>query len=115
MKPQHIQLKRTKGFNLQRASHKLNGLPAVNCARPGKWGNPVKIGHLWLMDDGHIALTVFVSNAFSAVNLYRKHIIMLANMNGEEFFEPLRGKNLACYCKSDMPCHCDVLLEFANQ
>lgn len=27
----------------------------------------------------------------------------------------LRGKNLACYCPLDKPCHADVLLEMANQ
>lgn len=29
--------------------------------------------------------------------------------------EPLRGKNLACWCKPGDPCHADVLLEFANR
>lgn len=27
----------------------------------------------------------------------------------------LRGKNLACWCALDAPCHADVLLELANQ
>jgi len=27
----------------------------------------------------------------------------------------LRGKNLACWCPLDQPCHADVLLELANQ
>jgi len=27
---------------------------------------------------------------------------------------PLRGKNLACWCALDAPCHADVLLEIAN-
>lgn len=26
----------------------------------------------------------------------------------------LRGKNLACWCKPDAPCHADVLLELAS-
>lgn len=26
----------------------------------------------------------------------------------------LRGKNLACWCKPDQPCHADVLIELAN-
>jgi len=26
----------------------------------------------------------------------------------------LRGKNLACWCRSDQPCHADVLLQIAN-
>ncbi|HEX5183627.1 MAG TPA: DUF4326 domain-containing protein [Allosphingosinicella sp.] len=27
----------------------------------------------------------------------------------------LRGKNLACWCRLDAPCHADVLLELANR
>jgi hypothetical protein len=27
----------------------------------------------------------------------------------------LRGKNLACWCRLDQPCHADVLLEIANR
>jgi hypothetical protein len=27
----------------------------------------------------------------------------------------LRGKDLACWCKLDEPCHADVLLELANR
>jgi hypothetical protein len=27
----------------------------------------------------------------------------------------LRGKNLACWCPLDQPCHADVLLEIANR
>jgi hypothetical protein len=26
----------------------------------------------------------------------------------------LRGKNVACYCRLDEPCHADVLLAIAN-
>ncbi len=29
-------------------------------------------------------------------------------------FTELRGKDLACWCKPDQPCHADVLLEIAN-
>jgi hypothetical protein len=35
-----LQLSRRAGFNLQAASQAANGLPAVNVARPTKWGNP---------------------------------------------------------------------------
>lgn len=27
----------------------------------------------------------------------------------------LKGKNLACHCPLDMPCHADILLEIANK
>lgn len=32
----------------------------------------------------------------------------------EEIVRELHGKNLACWCPPDKPCHADVLLELAN-
>lgn len=32
-----------------------------------------------------------------------------------ESLHELRGKNLACWCRLDDPCHADVLLELANR
>ena len=43
-RPQRIQLRRAKGFNRQAVSLALNGLPCVSVARPGRWGNPFKVG-----------------------------------------------------------------------
>ena len=31
------------------------------------------------------------------------------------FLEPLRGKDLACWCSLDQECHAQVLLELANK
>jgi hypothetical protein len=31
-----------------------------------------------------------------------------------DYLSPLRGKNLACWCPLDQPCHADILLELAN-
>ncbi len=33
----------------------------------------------------------------------------------EEIRSAMAGKNLACWCKLDQPCHADVLLELANR
>lgn len=33
----------------------------------------------------------------------------------EEIRRELRGKNLACWCALDKPCHADVLLDLANR
>ena len=93
-KPTRIQLSRKKGFNLQAASLALNGLPAINCARPSRWGNPFRVGI-----DGDVK---------QCVELFR------ANWPQDAVTE-LRGKNLACYCELGTPCHCDVLLEVANR
>jgi hypothetical protein len=43
-KPIRLQLSRKKGFRLDAASHAANGLPAVRVCRPGRWGNPYRIG-----------------------------------------------------------------------
>lgn len=99
-KPQRIQLKRLPGFNLQKTSLALNGLPAVNCARPSKWGNPFRVGR-------HMPLT-------QAINL---HSHWIQNAGGRKLLKDLhelRGKNLACYCPVTQECHCDILLQLAN-
>jgi hypothetical protein len=66
---------------------------AVSVTRPGKWGNPY---------------TVEEYGREQAIRLYREWLA------GKDLSE-LRGKNLACYCKLDEPCHADVLLELANK
>ena len=38
--PIRLRLSRARSFDLQAASRAINGLPAVNVARPGRWGNP---------------------------------------------------------------------------
>ena len=43
-KPLRLQLSRRMGFDLQARSRHANGLAAVSVARPGKWGNPFRIG-----------------------------------------------------------------------
>ena len=42
-RPVRMQVSRQAGFNLQDASHALNGLPAKLVTRPGPWGNPFSI------------------------------------------------------------------------
>ena len=96
--PQRIRLSRRKGFNLQEASRKLNGLEAVNCARPSHWGNPFTV--------------VACGSAEEAVRRYRARINpAFASL----VRSVLSSKNLACWCKLDAPCHCDVLLSIANR
>lgn len=73
----------------------------VSVARPGRWGNPFRVGHE-------------VATATEAVRSYRN--IMEAHMTPElrSDLKGLRGRNLACWCALDQPCHADVLLELAN-
>lgn len=115
--PQRIRLSRKKGFNLQAASQALNGLPAVNVARPGPFGNPFRVNGYDIKD------------ATEAVDRFRARVVgfeldgkfLKASPHPESYFgrmlataHQLRGKNLACWCALDAPCHADVLLELAN-
>jgi ribosomal protein L34 len=103
--PARIQRKRTKGFNLQAASP--NGLPVVSVCRPGKWGNPHKISD----HDGDVSEVVRMDKV-DLVNL------VLKDKNGTPLFyqlNELKGKNLACFCGLDQPCHADPLIRLANQ
>lgn len=84
-----------------RVSRRLGGgVPdgAVYVARPGKWGNPFPVR------DGNRQL---------AVELYREHLRVHPEIVAEAR-AVLAGKDLACWCPLDGPCHADVLLEVAN-
>lgn len=104
-KPVRIQLSRKKGFRLQEHSMSINGLPAVKVTRPGRWGNPFKIGEVSEFGD--------VPDAETAVMFYRAWIDK--GLQRAAMFAELRGKNLACFCKNGDPCHADVLMEIANR
>jgi len=111
MKPVRLQLSRRKGFDLQGISRAANGLPAINVARPSKWGNPFEVGmteHLGIPFCGG-PLTVA-----EAVVLFRGTIGSKLN-DFPNCLEELWGKNLACWCKPGEPCHADVLLELSNR
>lgn len=102
MTPQRIQLSRKKGFNLQAVSRSLNGLEAVNCERPGKWGNPFKICAGIDRDRAVLLFEKMVDDNIWTFQTKR------------DIKKELFGKNLACFCPLNLPCHCDVLLRIAN-
>lgn len=119
--PVRIQLSRRKGFNLQAESVALNGLPAVNCARPSVYGNPFVIGESYPIAEGsiggaHLGETK-ITNARDAVEAFEAW----ATDEGSPLPEVsrLRGKNLACWCSLPAPgepdhCHAAVLLRLAS-
>lgn len=108
-KPVRLRLSRRKGFDLQALSRATNGLPAVNVARPSKWGNPYKVGAIDRRTGGRL-------DGATAVERYTDAIMLGAvPATEEDAVIDLRGKNLACWCAPDAPCHADVLLELANQ
>ena len=100
--PKRIQRKRTKGWRMPEG--------AVYVGRGTVWGNRFKIG---LHSN---RLRRLVETPAEAVMLFRELQCHPAEMAGYRQFiqERLRGKDLACWCPLDQPCHADVLLEIAN-
>ena len=77
-------------------------LDTVYVGRPTRWGNPFHVGSE-------------AANNQEAVYLYERMLRYYLKVIPEAFpLEELRGKDLACWCPFDLPCHADVLLEFAN-
>jgi hypothetical protein len=108
--PKRIQLRRTKGWR------KPEG--AVTVSRPTVWGNPWKAGaRTWtvlpggLIDKSEkpaegITLEEAIASFRNSIEHDPDHIAIVRR--------ELAGKDLACWCPLDQPCHADVLLEIAN-
>jgi hypothetical protein len=105
--PVRVQLSRAKGWRMPPNT--------VRVSRPGKWGNPFRIGELkgFVNDTDPTDRVLFYPHdnaeavvAFRWLAVQPKYRAMIV--------EELRGKNLACWCKPGAPCHADVLLELAN-
>jgi hypothetical protein len=113
--PVRLQLSRRKGFDLQQLSQDTNGLPAVNVARPSKFGNPCRVGTFKGYDAAR------GRRGFPPLGRTRAHRFAASkDVYGQPptmqmIRDHLRGKNLACFCKPGEPCHADVLLEIANR
>lgn len=75
----------------------------VYVGRPSKWGNPFVVGAPCLFG---VRL-----DRRDAVEHFRR--ITIDGIDKDQLAE-LRGKDLACWCALDQPCHADVLLEWAN-
>ena len=88
--PIRLRLSRARDFDLQAHSLAVNGLAAVNVARPTPLGNPFVGGR-------------------ASVDEQRQHFAAVQARMAD-----LHGRNLACWCSLDGTCHADALLELAN-
>jgi hypothetical protein len=128
--PVRLQLSRRAGFRLQQHSLAVNGLPTVNVARPGKWGNPHIAIRTWYHGpipslglppfEAATAAEADEEGARIAVALFRHDWdqVMTAPSYGRARaqLDELRGRNIACWCGLDAPwCHGDILLDLANR
>lgn len=98
-KPRPVRLQRSRAKGARLISP--NGLPVVCVTRPSKFGNPFRVGK-------------YLSSG-EAAERYRE---WLRHPHQWErviaIKKELRGKNLACFCSLNKPCHADILLEIAN-
>lgn len=102
-KPVRVQRKRTKGWKMPENT--------VSVTRPGKWGNIFTVGGLFKVGNGNRnGGFILIKDAEQAVEMYQDYL----NKYPPRDIEQLRGKNLACFCSLDAPCHADVLLKLAN-
>ena len=104
--PQRIQLRRSKGWRMPENTVKVD--------RTTKWGNPFLVTPELTREE--------------SITLYEKMIagkpakdgpLTVAQQRETRDFilasvGQLKGKNLACWCSLDGPCHGDVLLKLAN-
>lgn len=117
VRPQRMQLSRRAGYNLQDASHALNGLPARRITRPGPWGNPFTIeetGKRYGLDrDAAQAKAVELCGQWLTGTLDPK-LSPGTPPSRDTIRAELSGHNLACWCKPGTPCHADTLIALAN-
>lgn len=110
--PIRVQRQRTKGWRMP--------LNTVSVTRPGRFGNPYYpgcgIGFGGFDDQMRPVHWPLRTNA-DMVRHFREHLRCMKLYEPKRFDDlaaALRGRNLACFCKLDEPCHADVWLEFAN-
>lgn len=90
--PRRLQRSRTKGSRLPP--------DAVVVTRPTKWGNPHPLS----------------LGREEAVRRYREDLLAGRLAVGlDDVPSELQGRDLACYCPLNVPCHADVLLDIANR
>lgn len=133
MTPERIQLRRTKGWRMPPNTVKVD--------RTTRWGNAWKIGSQMFVPDPepHFRPCLTVADCIQAFrqfvdwdpptadNPYRMPTgdggVLECwggyddniHVNRSSIRRFLAGKNLACWCPLDQPCHADVLLEIANR
>lgn len=104
--PERIQRQRTRGWRMPEG--------AVYVGRPTEWGNPWKVGDTalidWPMHGTTRTCRAMEITPELAVALYR----IAFTPDIDEIRERFAGRDLACWCPLDQPCHADVLLELAN-
>ena len=110
--PKRIQRKRSKGWRMPENT--------VYVGRPSRWGNWFPF-YEFIQDGGDLysarekVRDLFEDNLEEMIGSGDCLPINGEDLTIEEWLAPLRGKDLACWCPLDHPCHADVLLRLANK
>lgn len=111
-RPIRVERERTRGWRMPANT--------VYVGRGSMWGNPflgvtaVANFHLWV--SGEMSEPDFLRlRGPYAETFFGRRIEFDQARRIREGIRALRGKNLACWCCADMPCHADVLLTYAAE
>lgn len=114
--PIRVQRKRTKGWRMPENT--------VYVGRPSAFGNPFVIGQTYKTEENGPAIgwgealkymtgpLIKIETRTQAVEMYEAYLKRCPIP--DDMINELKGKNLACFCPLDKPCHADVLLKIAN-
>lgn len=89
--------------------------------RPGRCGNPFRIGVYGTAEECVAAFDLCISEfpvPPERAEIWVQHGGKLKHLRGladGTYLVDLQGHDLACYCGQDQPCHRNVLLRRANQ
>ena len=104
----------------------------IYVGRPSQWGNPFKVGgflNAWGAAFIAIELGGMTSDGVHKIynsGIFDKPITLKDSLKYYELWirfrikrqnidiKKLKGKNLACFCALESPCHADILLKLAN-
>lgn len=111
MMPERIQRKRTKGWRMPANT--------VYVGRGSKWGNPFSKTQIGVTfgQKGYPKPIVALQTEPSlqrCIDMFVAHAFTMLWID-PDWLEPLKGKNLACWCKEGELCHADILLRLANE
>lgn len=124
--PQRIQRKRTKGWRMPENTVYV-GRHNDGEFNLGEFGNPFRVGGLYKIGTGKTGGFTYlrcldesyndgsfikVRDNAHAVELYKQYLSIYPLK--KEKLDKLKGKNLACWCSLNEPCHADILLKIAN-
>ncbi len=104
----------------------------VKVCRPGRWGNPFRIGGWFKVGDPGKGSAGFplmswceaanpnepgftlIDSQELAVSFYEREASRWSGAYLARAVKELRGKNLACWCRLGTTCHADVLMKLVN-